>query len=157
RWPYLRGELLLPGRPDAALPHLRRAAELAGRGEPDSVAPWLRLAEVLLETGGTEEAEKNFRPALDIDSPAPSVHLGLGLVVDARKRFEASRRHLLRARHSPLTQQRACARLAVVCRRLGDEASAARFSEQAASLPPDRRWIDPYVAECLQLAVDRSN
>ena len=49
RWPYLRGESLLPGDPDAALPHLRRAAELAGRGEADSVAPWLRLAEVLLE------------------------------------------------------------------------------------------------------------
>src|SRR5262245_1404716 len=157
RWPYLRGELLLPGRPDAALPHLLRAAELAGRGEPDNVAPWLRLAEVLLEKGEIEEAELNFRRALDIDSRDPSVHLGLGLVADARKQFAESRRHLLRARHSPFTQQRPCALRAVVCRRLGDEVSAGTFSEQAAALPPDRRWIDPYVAECLQLAVGKSN
>src|SRR5262249_58187501 len=48
RWPYLRGELLLPGRPDAALPHLLRAAGLAGRGEAGNRAPGRRLAGRLL-------------------------------------------------------------------------------------------------------------
>ncbi|MBI1915102.1 MAG: tetratricopeptide repeat protein [Planctomycetes bacterium] len=157
RWPYLRGESRLPGDPDAALPHLRRAADLAGRSAADSVAPWLRLAEVLLEKRENEEAEKNFRRARDVDASDPSVYLGLGLLAEERGQLKESRRHLERARHSPLTQQRACARLAVVCGRLGDKEAAAQFSERAAALPPDSRWIDPYLAECLQLAVDKSN
>jgi len=157
RWPYLRGESLLPGEPDAALPHLRRAAALAGRSQADSVAPWLRLAEVLLEKRENEEAEKNFRLALDVDASNPSVHLGLGLLAEERGQLNESRRHLLRAHRSPLTRQRAYARLAVVCGRLGEKEAAAEFSERAAALPPDSRWIDPYLAECLQLAVDKSN
>src|SRR5262249_1698937 len=157
RWPYLRGEALLPGDPDAALPHLRRAAELAGRGKADSVAPWLRLAGGILGKRENEEAEKNFRLVLDVDDGNPSAHLGLGLLAEERGQFKESRRHLERARRSPLTQQRACARLAVVCSRLGDKEAAAQFSERAAALPPDSRWVDPYLAECLQLGVDKSN
>jgi tetratricopeptide (TPR) repeat protein len=157
RWPYLRGEALLPGDPDAALPHLRRAAELANRGEADSVAPWLRLAEVLLEKRENEEAEKNFRRALDAEASNPAIHLGLGLLAQERGHLEESRRHLERARHSPFTRQRACTRLAIVYRGLDKVEAARKFSEKAASFSPDARWIDPYVAECLQLAVDKSN
>ena len=93
----------------------------------------------------------------NLDASNPSVHLGLGLLAEERGQLNESRRHLLRAHRSPLTRQRASARLAVVCGRLGEKEAAAQFSERAAALPPDSRWIDPYLAECLQLAVDKSN
>jgi len=155
RWPYLCGESLLLRDADAALPPLRRAAALWGRdgGEVDNVAPWLRLGEALLAAGEYAEAEQNLRRAEQAAPKDPSVLLDLGLLACARDQLEESKRYLLRCRNSPFTQQRACARLAEVCRRLGDDRTAAEFSARAVDLPPDRGWIDPFVAECLQGAV----
>jgi Flp pilus assembly protein TadD len=154
RWPYLCGESLLLRNADAALPPLRRAAALWGRGgEVPNVAPWLRLGEALLAAGEYGEAEQNLRRAEQAAPKDPSVLLNLGLLAYARDDLKQSKRYLDRCRNSLFTRQRACARLAVVSRRLGDNQAAAEFSAQAAALPPDRGWIDPFVAECLQGAV----
>src|SRR5262249_3598525 len=157
RWPYLRGEGLEQRDPDAALPHLRRAVELGGRKEADNLAPRLRLAEVLLAKGQVEEAEANLQSALKRNPENPTVHLDLALVAFTREDLEASRDHLLRCQDSPFTRQRACAQLAAVCQRLGDEASAGEFSRRAGALPRDAHWVDPFLAECLQLAVGKQS
>jgi tetratricopeptide (TPR) repeat protein len=154
RWPYLRGESLLLRDADAALPPLRRAAALWGRRDKvENVAPWLRLGEALLAAGDYAEAEENLRRAAQAAPKDPLVLLNLGLLACARDDLVASKRYLDRCRNSPLTRQRACAGLAVVCRRLGDNRAAAEFSAKAAELPPDPGWRDPFVAECLQGAV----
>jgi tetratricopeptide (TPR) repeat protein len=157
RWPYLRGEGLVTRDPDAALPHLRRAVELCAHRDTDNLAPRLRLAEVLLAKGQCEEAETALHSALQSNPDEPSLYLDLGLAAFARDDLEASRAHLLRCQESPFTRQRGCAQLAAVCQRLGDEAAAADFSRRAAALPRDAHWIDPYLAECLQLAVGKSS
>ena len=155
RWPYLRGEALALRDPDAALPHLRRAAELWNPGPGETVAPWLRLAELLLARQEYDEAEALLRRAAEADPGNVTVHLDLGLLASARGRLEESRTHLLRCLGNPYTGQKASARLAEVCRRLGKAAEAARFEAQALSLRPDQHWPDPLVAECLRLGVGR--
>ena len=155
RWAYLRGETFLSRDRDAALSHLRRAAELWGRGEPAHVAPWLRAAELLLARGELEEAETDLHRALDADPANPSVHLQLGLLFAAREDLVNARKHLLRAQHSPYTQKQACSKLASVCQKQGDKKAAEEFAARAAVLPTDNDWIDPFVAECLLLVVGK--
>src|SRR5207237_7046248 len=67
RWPYLRGEAIMMTAPEAALPHLRRALEVADRVEPDNLVPRLRLAELLMATGRHDEADDCLRLARAID------------------------------------------------------------------------------------------
>jgi tetratricopeptide (TPR) repeat protein len=155
RWPYLQGEILGQRDPDAALPYLRRAVDLGDRQDAENLALRLRLAELLLAKGEDEEAEANLQRALERNPDDPSLHLERGLAAFARDDLAASRDHLLRCQDSPFTRQRACSQLAAVCQRLGDEDAAADFSRRAATLPRDAHWIDPYLAECLQLAVGK--
>jgi tetratricopeptide (TPR) repeat protein len=165
RWPYLQGDALARRDPDAALPHLRRAVDLCGDRDAETVAPRLRLAEVLLAKGEGDEAEVQLQRALEAEPDNPSVSLYLGILAfdrategeSAQKLLEASRKHFLRCRHSPWTQQRACAQLAAVCQRLGDTKAAAEFSQKAGTLPRDLHWPDPFVMEYLQLDVGRAS
>jgi tetratricopeptide (TPR) repeat protein len=156
RWPYLRGEALLQrGDPDAALPHLRRAVQVGERARADLFAPELRLAEALLAAGQYDEAEAHLRRAGEVEPDHPVVHLDLGILAYQRDDLPVSRDHLQRCQHSPFTQHRASAQLAVVCERLGDRAAAAQFSQRAGTLPRDMGWSDPFVMECLKLAAGK--
>jgi tetratricopeptide (TPR) repeat protein len=155
RWAYLRGEGLLPDEPETALPHLRRAAVLCDRVDRDNIAPRLRLAELLLQVGRYDEAGEELRRAEEIDPDSPSVALDLGLLAYARDDLEASRTWLLRCQHSPFTRKRACTCLATIAQRLGHKAEATALSQRADRLPRDRAWPDPFVLECLQLAVGK--
>jgi cytochrome c-type biogenesis protein CcmH/NrfG len=156
RWHYLYGEAFLPGNPESALPPLRRAAALWDRGKPAHVAPWLRLAEVLLARGDYDEAERFLRRSIELDPTNASIHLQFGLLALARDDFEEARRRLLRCQYSAYTRQRACSQLSAVCRRLDDPSAAERFAASVATLPPDNNWIDPFVADCLLLAVGKT-
>jgi tetratricopeptide (TPR) repeat protein len=156
RWPYLQGEALQQRDPDAALPPLRRAVERCGPDDADALFPRLRLGEVLLAKGDYDDADAQLRSALQADQDNASVHLDLGLLASERGDLEGALEHLLRpqvAQHSLFTRKKACARLAEVYQRLGDTAAAARYSKQAADLPPDAHWIDPILMEVLRLAV----
>jgi tetratricopeptide (TPR) repeat protein len=155
RWPYLHGESFLPGDPDAALPYLRKAAELWDQPRPEHVAPWLRLGEVLVARGDLEEADRYLQRALEVDSSNPSIHLQLGLLALARNQLEDARRHLLQCQHSPFTRQRAASQLAIISRRL-KEPDAESFASSAAKYSVDNDWIDPFVAGCVFLAVGRT-
>jgi tetratricopeptide (TPR) repeat protein len=153
RWPYLQGEaLLLHGDPDAALPALRHAAELTDQQGENLLAPRLRLAEALLAAGLYDEAEAPLRRAREAAPDHPCVNLDLALLAYARDDLEGSWDLLRRCRHSPFAQKKASAQLAAVEQRLGNAAAAARASRQAATLPRDLHWSDPWVMECLRLA-----
>src|SRR5262249_61451661 len=74
RWPYFQGVALALTDPDAALPHLRRAVELAG---PAADAPRLRLAEVLLGQGQAGEAAGVVRTGMGRDPADHPARRGL--------------------------------------------------------------------------------
>jgi tetratricopeptide (TPR) repeat protein len=152
RWPYLRADALLGRDLDAALPLLRRAAELCDRTDPANTAPRLRLAETLLGAGKSEEAESELRLVLQVEPDNPRAHLDLGLLAHDRGDLAGSRTHLEKCQESPWTRQRACNQLAAVHQRLGDPKAAAAYSRRAAAFPPDRPWDDPFVREYRKLA-----
>jgi tetratricopeptide (TPR) repeat protein len=154
RWPYLHGEGLAQRDPDAAVPFLRRAVELGDRKDASQLAPRLRLAEVLLAKGQSQEAKAALQSALERSPEDPIVHLFLG-VAFLPDDPAASRDQFLRCQDSPFTRQRACAQLAAIYQRLGEEAAAAELGQRAAALPPDAHWLDPFLAECMQLAVGK--
>jgi tetratricopeptide (TPR) repeat protein len=155
RWTYLRGESLRLRDPAAALDCLRRAVAAWDRQGGTAVAPRLLLVETLLGVGDYDEAEAQLTRGLAADPDNPALWLARGELAWARGDVEASRSHLLRCQDSPHTRQRACARLAAVCRRLGDTDAAERYRRRAAALGEDQGWLDPYVWECLQTVVGR--
>jgi tetratricopeptide (TPR) repeat protein len=154
RWPYYQG--ILAAKEDArlALPHLRRAAELADRNDPGVFAPRLYLAELLVELGQTEEAEAQLRLVAAKDSNNPRLLYQWGLLALARDELKTASDCLMRLTQYPATRKKACAQLALIYRRLQDEDKAARFTQQAAHLPSDASWDDRYVEEYRKLQVD---
>jgi tetratricopeptide (TPR) repeat protein len=72
----------------------------------------------------------------------------------ARGDLADARAHLARCADSPLTRQKAAARLAALARRLGEPAEDGGRADR---LPADPPWPDPFVAECLALTAGRQS
>jgi tetratricopeptide (TPR) repeat protein len=151
RWPYLRGMVLRRGNPDEAIPHLRRAADLA-REHTGPVQ--LRLAETLLEQGRSGEADALFRRLVEDHPDNPRVHLGLARLAFERGDFPESLRHLQRCAGNPYARKAAAALRAEVYQRQGDP-RAAREARRAVDLSADPDWPDPVLDEALALQAGR--
>ena len=148
RWPYLFAVEALFRDPDNALAPLRRAVEL-GHDEPAyTSAARLRLAEALLERTQYDEAETLFRDEAKDDARA---RLGLGLVRLARDDLRGAVGHLEGLGANPFARKKAAIGLALAYRRLGNVDAATKYERDAARLPPDLLWSDPYIGECLRL------
>jgi tetratricopeptide (TPR) repeat protein len=155
RWPYLHGVAVGTADPEAALPYLRRAAELCNSGEAHQTAAHLRLAEALLANGHNEEAADHFQKALSLSADHVCAHYGLGVLALARGDLARSKEHLLHCASSPLTRQRASVQLAALCKRLKDDRGADTHAEAARQAPADTPWPDPFLSECQAFAVGR--
>lgn len=148
RWPYYQGIALALGDPDAAIPKLQRAAELA---TPVPDAPRLRFAEVLLGQGRSAEAADQFRVVLQDDPTNPRAHLGLARVFYEQDDLANSLAHLRRCAENPFTRKAAATLRAEAEQRMSPKNVLARDSNQAAGLPDDPAWPDPFVEEIEQL------
>ena len=144
RWPYLHGTSVLAWDPQAALPILAHAAELAG-DEP--AAPRLRLANLLLERGRIDEAQTHVARVAARHPDDPHVLFSLGRIAVARGALRESLTHLERAAKQLPTARGANALLAAVQQRLGNVLAAQEAANQAAKLPPDRPIPDPFLDE----------
>jgi Flp pilus assembly protein TadD len=154
RWPYFQaGPLLNRGDYEAALPHLRRAAELCPAGDPAGSAIRLHQAEALLSLGRQDEAAVQIRAARDQRPDDPRAIFDTALVSIAREDWEAARDDLLRCLGSPFSQRRSRVQLAIVCERLGDETQAEEYRVESERLPPDAAWPDPLVDEYIHWTV----
>jgi tetratricopeptide (TPR) repeat protein len=140
RWPYLQGWLLLRDDGEAAIPHLRRAAELC-----DDEAPQLRLCEVLLAQGHLDEAERGFKSLLRSDPLNGVVHLGLGRLSVRRQHWQDALPNLQRAAADRRTARAAMIVLAEVYQRMGEEEAATKCRQQLERLPPDQPWHDKFL------------
>jgi tetratricopeptide (TPR) repeat protein len=154
RWPYFQaGTLLNTGDREAAVPLLQKAVRCCDAAKESNTAPRLLLAETLLTLGRLEEAEEPIRDALRRQPEDPRANFDMGLLADSRQDWERARDHLRRCLGSPLTRQRARARLAAVEQALGDGAEADRLRAEAEGLPRDGDWIDPFTTEYLAWSV----
>ncbi len=150
RWPYLRGLTLVLTDPGAGVPCLERAVVLCG-DEP--AAPRLRLAEVLLEQGRLDEVEAHLRQALRRSSHDPRVHLEFARLALGRAHWRDALEHLSFCAEDPHARKMAHALRADAWSRLGEIERARDEAKQAADLPEDVPWPDPFVQEVEDLQV----
>jgi tetratricopeptide (TPR) repeat protein len=156
RWPYHQaGALLNLGQREEAVVFFRRAVDRAAARKDTTPAPRLFLGETLLTLGQVEEAEGYFRQVLAQDKDEPRANYDMGLLCVARQDWPAARTHLLRCLSSPQTRQKGRMQLSIVLLRLGEAAEADKYRQQAARMPKDGSWVDPYVGQYLSKAVKK--
>ncbi|MDB5307070.1 MAG: cellulose synthase subunit [Gemmataceae bacterium] len=143
RWPYGRAIIVLKRDPEAAISHLRQAA--AGPPSQLRSTAKVQLAEVLLDRRELDEAEQLFREELRRSPGNARAVYGLGLVALARGDDAAAVAQFESARQSRYARKLAAIQLARLASVRGDRDSAARYEKEAAQLPLDPSWPDPFV------------
>jgi tetratricopeptide (TPR) repeat protein len=147
RWPYLRGVALFTRDSDAALPHLRRAADLADEHDPKNLGARLVLAEAYLTLRQTDAAEDQLERAARKGPNNRRLRFDRGVLASVRGNWQESQELLAPFADYPPVRRRACAQLALVWAHLGNKEKAAEYERRARTAPPDVGWADPYAGE----------
>jgi tetratricopeptide (TPR) repeat protein len=142
-WPYLHANHLLDVDRAAGMVCLRRALARVEPTDPRAPTMHLVLAEVLIETGGLDEAASLCRGVLERDSGDLRAQFDLGLIALVQDDPQRSAELLTRALASPHVARRARLHLATAARRMGDTENAAAYFRRAQELPEDPDWPDP--------------
>jgi tetratricopeptide (TPR) repeat protein len=150
RWPHYQGVALSLGDPGAAVPKLRRAADLCGDAP---AASRLLLADVLLGLGRLDEATGQYRLLLERHPGNGWARLGLARVAAAQDRPQDSLAELDKAAADRYCRKAAHTLRAQVQQRLGNAAAAAAELRRAADLPEAPGWPDPFVEEVEALQI----
>ncbi len=150
RWPHYQGVGLYLGEPEAAVPKLRRAAELC---DDKPAAPRLLLADVLVGLGRFDEGAAEYRRLLARAPRNGPAHLGLARVAFAQDRPRESLAELDKATADRFCRKAAHTLRAQVQQRLGNAKEAAAELRRAAELPEAPGWPDPFVEEIEALQI----
>ncbi|HTU17278.1 MAG TPA: tetratricopeptide repeat protein [Gemmataceae bacterium] len=154
RWPFARGQIALKREPDRAVPLLRQALQVSANGSSGQISAFrLPLAEALLERGELDEAEKLFQDEREQKPNDPRASFGLGLIATERGDRVSAVQLLTTASESELARKRATAQLAALARQAGDVDAADRYEKEAAALPDDPAWPDPFLDHVMELRV----
>lgn len=150
RWPYLHGFVELPYDAGAALPKLRRGADLS---DETNIAPRIRVMHLLLDRGEVDEAEPYFKSALASHPEEPRVLLAKGKLELARGNLDEALAALEKSAASLQTARASLAAIATIQQRKGDAEAAAAAAARAEELPQDPNQDDPWVLAIKQTAV----
>ena len=153
RWPYLRGRAIKRENGDAALPFLKRAAELC-HGVP--AAPSLTLAELLLERGEFVQTEEQIALVLQRNPADARALLDRAQLQFARGELPGAMRDAEESIRIAPGVKISRMFLATLYGRGGDVAAVSREVEQARKLRDDPAWPDPFFEEIAALAIGRS-
>jgi tetratricopeptide (TPR) repeat protein len=153
RWHYLHGDRLLQGRPRDAISSLRLALAHAEVPSHRSIVLF-RLAQALIEEGELGEAEKNIAELNSIEPGSPQVQLCYGVLAIARQDNAAARKCLGRLLENPFARKTVRRLLAPLVS--DDRELALRYQKEAAQLPPDLAWPDPFLAEMARNRASRT-
>jgi Flp pilus assembly protein TadD len=144
-WPYGRGLIALKRDPAAAPRFLRQALATAGNTSSEyKSAARLQLAETFLEQQKLDEAEGLFVDEAHQQPNNGRVMYNLGLIALARRDEPTAERALTAARSDPFARKKATVQLAALAGMRGDRTAAANFEREAATLPDDPPWPDPF-------------
>ena len=143
-WPYHQALVLYAADPESALPKLERAVALCGN-RPDR--PRLRLAELYLQLGRADDAQREFEALLGEQAGHPRASLGRARLHFQAEDWTSCRACLQPALNHPLTRNAAHRLSAQLHQRQGDAPAAARDLAAALALPDDPDWPDPFLAE----------
>jgi tetratricopeptide (TPR) repeat protein len=155
RWHYFQGVLLCRRDAETSFQHLERAATLCAASDEENTAPRLRLAEALLDHERLDAAEEQYRLVLNVQPDHPRACFGLSVIAARRGDAEENCRQLERCLASPYARKKAAADLAQHHRRRGELVRAEEYERQAAALPRDQDWPDPFTSEFRALGVGR--
>jgi tetratricopeptide (TPR) repeat protein len=158
RWPYFHGLAHVKlGAPEAAIPKLRRAAEL----RPAEPALRLQLAELLLAQGYRAEAETDFTDLVStLERSTPSeareamiarCQLGLAQAAFETGQLKASLEMLRQCAESPFTRKAATCLMAEILQAQNDASGAEKLLRKADDWSSDRPWPHPFIEEYMQL------
>jgi tetratricopeptide (TPR) repeat protein len=150
RWPYFQGGILSLHDQEAAVPKLRRAAQLCA-GDPD--APGLLLGDMLMKLDRADEAEEPFRQVLQKNPANARARLQLGRLLYLRGDLQKALEQLRHAAENQYTRQAAHQLMAEVYQRQGDPQAAEEHRQRTYQLPPDPSWPSTYDAEVKSLEV----
>jgi tetratricopeptide (TPR) repeat protein len=145
RWPYGRATIALKRDPEHAVAYLRQAAACADFWPEGHSAARLQLAQALLARRELDEAGSLFQDELRRDPRSARATFGLGLVAVARGNDRTAVEYLNAVRANPYARKKAAAQLAALAGARGDAAAEVEFEKQAADLPEDPPWPDPFV------------
>jgi tetratricopeptide (TPR) repeat protein len=152
RWAYLLGVANRTQDEAAALAWFQKAVD-ANPADPKLAATArLRLAEAFLQVHKYDDAERLFRAERSADPKNPRAALGLGTTLLAKGQPDAAAEPLTAVLSARGAQRRARTLLAAAARQRGDEAAAAGYEQEAARLPEDPAWPDPFLAPLADLA-----
>lgn len=140
RWVYLLAKLdQQEGRIDEAIRRYRIAREL----RPDYAAVSLNLGEIYLQLNRLEDAEANFKAALQIERNNPAAYYGLGQIALSRRDYGGAKDYLEKALVSAPGANRIHYPLALAYRGLGDAEKAREHLAQQGAVGV--RAADPLV------------
>lgn len=147
-WPYLQGLNLFTYDPEACIPCLERAVRC---GDKRQVVPRLLLSEALLERGRPEEGQSLLERVQATDPGNLRVRLLLGRVEILRQNWKAGLAHLEACRNDVHARKRSAALRAEAWNQLGETEKALAQQRQAAELPEDQSWPDPFYEKIVKL------
>jgi tetratricopeptide (TPR) repeat protein len=154
RWLYLQGLTLVLAKPDEGLACLERAAPLVPLGQTE---PPLRLADLYVERGRLDDAEKLAKDVLD-RSPNNAHALVLNARIAAeRNEWEQVLQLTSAPRDHPNCRKQVARLRHQAYMGLGKKAEAQTEWQRAETLPPDPAWEDDYVREVERLRVGSSS
>jgi tetratricopeptide (TPR) repeat protein len=153
RWYYLHGERLLYGRPREAIALLRLALAQADDDSQRTIILF-RLAQALIEEGQLDEAQQRIEALHAIEGDSPPVQLCYGLLAIARQDPAAAGKYLGKLMENPFARKTARTLLAPLVS--DDRALALRYQQEAARMPADLPWPDPFLADMARNSVSRS-
>jgi tetratricopeptide (TPR) repeat protein len=126
RWEYYLGNVeSWQGKYQDAVHHIGEALKIEGSNTPARV----RLAQLLLESGDTEQSEKAYRGSIDQNPRLASAHLGLGRVLAARGDWSGAIESYRRACGLSPNYAAAHYALAMAYRKTGDATKASEHLE----------------------------
>jgi tetratricopeptide (TPR) repeat protein len=155
RWPYLHGVAVREKDPALSVSLLRRAVELADRQRNSPDAPLLVLADLLLDQGQLDEADKAYGRLLGRRPDHPRAYLGLARLALRRGQPEFALECVGHCGSDPACRRQAHLEAAKALRWRGQREAAEEAHRQADELPPDQAWPDPWAAEVRSLVVGR--
>lgn len=150
RWPYLQGLSILQVQPDLGVACLERALPLVPYGV---LEPRLRLADLYLERGRFEDAQRLAEDVAERSSKQPHAALVLARLAAERNQWAEVLR-LTEPHREHRSAQKKIARLRTeALQALGRFADAKQELQRASELPDDAGWEDDYVREVERLRV----
>ncbi|MGE0081381.1 MAG: type IV pilus biogenesis/stability protein PilW [Thiohalomonadaceae bacterium] len=125
---------MLQGQNEIALEKLNRALEQ----DPKSPVAHHYLAELYRRLGESEDADRHFRRAIDLDDTNSSIYNNYGVFLCNEKRYEEAEKQFLKVLANPVYAGRAqtLENLGVCMRAAGDSAKATEYFRKALQADP---------------------